>query len=43
MAFFATIGRDRMATLSGIVRGHARPWTEPDPDAGAIPSDWYRR
>jgi tagatose-1,6-bisphosphate aldolase len=43
LAFFATVGRERMATLSRIVRHHARPWIEPDPDAGEIPSDWYRR
>jgi tagatose-1,6-bisphosphate aldolase len=43
LAFFATVGRDRMTTLSRIVQRHARPWTEPDPEAGEIPSDWYVR
>jgi len=43
LAFFATVGRDRMATLSRVVRRHAPPWTEIDPEAGSIPSDWYRR
>ncbi len=41
LAFFSTIGRDRLAILSKIVNEHARPWVEPGSDWLKIPEGWY--